>query len=238
MIISYSRNFIFIKTHKTASSSMETALAMHCAPDDVVTPFGPTEELNRYKNHPTAHPRNFSTDPEGEKRYLEALESGKKKLIKTELKDLLGKSVVPRHGGANVAREFVGKKFWKEAYKFSIERHPYEKAVSLAWYSRGKREFNEALDEVLRDDAYRNFRLYARGGKMIVDFVIRLENLGEDIPKVEQALGGLEILSKLPFANARTRKDERSAREVLTEEQKKIVRKTCRAEFEMFGYER
>ena len=37
MIISHRYKFIFIKTHKTAGSSMEMALGPLCGPDDIIT---------------------------------------------------------------------------------------------------------------------------------------------------------------------------------------------------------
>lgn len=43
MIISHSRKFIFIKSRKTAGTSLETALSNFCSGDDVVTPLGDFE---------------------------------------------------------------------------------------------------------------------------------------------------------------------------------------------------
>ncbi len=52
MIISHKHRFIFIKTGKTAGTSIETYLSPFCGKDDVLTPFGIEE-----KGH---QPRNFS----------------------------------------------------------------------------------------------------------------------------------------------------------------------------------
>lgn len=41
MILSHRHRFIFIKTLKTAGTSIEVALARHCGPDDIVTPINP-----------------------------------------------------------------------------------------------------------------------------------------------------------------------------------------------------
>ncbi|PYL93687.1 MAG: hypothetical protein DMF14_00320 [Verrucomicrobia bacterium] len=41
MIISHKHKFIFIKTVKTAGTSLEVFLSQHCGPDDVLTPFAP-----------------------------------------------------------------------------------------------------------------------------------------------------------------------------------------------------
>jgi hypothetical protein len=54
---------------------------------------------------------------------------------------------------------------------------------------------------------------------------------------VEQALGGLPILSRLPRANSHQRKDRRPASEILTPAQKSRIQETCREEFALYGYE-
>lgn len=241
MIISYLHNFIFIKTRKTAGSSMEVALATHAGPDDIVTPLGLKEEIERIRLYPDSHPRNFSENKESEKAFIEALRNGDKRGMGAAFwgEDRKKRNLsVQRHGGAKSARKLVGEDFWNSAFKFTIERHPYEKAVSLAWFARGKREFSDALEDVLTKDLYRNFELYSERGKSVVDFIIRYENLAEDVQRAEQGLGGLPILSRLPKANAAKRRDRRPASEVLTDKQKAIVYETCREEFDLMGYER
>lgn len=44
MIISHSLKFIFVKTRKTASTSMELALACMCSDEDVITTLGVDED--------------------------------------------------------------------------------------------------------------------------------------------------------------------------------------------------
>lgn len=43
MIVSHSRRFIFLKSRKTAGTSLETALSNFCSGDDIVTPLGDYE---------------------------------------------------------------------------------------------------------------------------------------------------------------------------------------------------
>lgn len=51
MIISHKYRFIFVKTLKTAGTSIEVFLSEHCGPDDVLTPILPHVEPHRPRNH-------------------------------------------------------------------------------------------------------------------------------------------------------------------------------------------
>jgi hypothetical protein len=51
VIISHRHQFIFIKTLKTAGTSIEVFLSQHCGPDDIVTPILPHVEPHRPRNH-------------------------------------------------------------------------------------------------------------------------------------------------------------------------------------------
>lgn len=241
MIISYRHTFVFIKTKKTAGSSMEIALASHAGPDDVVTPLGFSQDVERNRAWPGALPRNFSSDKAGELALADAIKREDKQAVKAIVREELRsakKILANRHGSASEAREVAGNEFWRSAFKFTVERHPYEKAVSLAWFRAGsKGEFGEALEEVLEIGGYRNFDLYTINGQLAVDFVIRYENMAADVARVEQAVGGLAILSRLALANSHQRRDRRAAREILTASQRERVQQTCREEFKMFDYE-
>jgi hypothetical protein len=47
MIISHEHKFIFLKTKKTAGTSIELAVSQLCGPDDVITPLAMADEVLR-----------------------------------------------------------------------------------------------------------------------------------------------------------------------------------------------
>jgi hypothetical protein len=195
MIISYSRNFIYIRTRKTASSTIKQVLCRELAAEDL--------SLGK-------HTEEFPT-------HLRATE------------------VIP----------IVPAEFWLRAFKFTSERHPYEKAVSLAAYNYGRRtkknypekpEFAIFLNKTVRAGKYRSFDYYVVDGKVVVDDFIRFETLLSDLKRIGGRLG-VPVPDELPHARMSAR-DPRPAQEILTDEQKQIVFAHCREEFELHGYER
>jgi hypothetical protein len=51
MIVSHLHKFIFIKTRKTAGTSIEVFLSKHCGHNDIVTPIKPHVEPHKPRNH-------------------------------------------------------------------------------------------------------------------------------------------------------------------------------------------
>jgi hypothetical protein len=50
-IISFSHNFIFIKTRKTAGTSLEVHLAQQCTDEDIITPIYPENATHKPRNY-------------------------------------------------------------------------------------------------------------------------------------------------------------------------------------------
>ena len=73
-------------------------------------------------------------------------------------------------------------------------------------------------------------------GRVAVDRVYRFENLSEELETVRTQLGIPEKLD-LPHAKARFRKDKRSYRDILNEEEQRKIAALFRDEIDLFGYE-
>jgi hypothetical protein len=169
-----------------------------------------------------------------------------KKLVENQTRTEIGtqRESIAGHMTLRDIVPLVSAEFWNESFKFSCERHPYDKAVSLAHFnwlrgeSRGKSrdmEFDEYLDRTVRQGSYRGFDHYSIDGKVAVDDFIRFETLAEDLQRIGEHLG-ITIPAELPQKKTAMRKDRRPGQEILSDEQKQIVYDHCREEFELFGY--
>jgi hypothetical protein len=218
MIVSYHRNFIYIRTRKTASSTIETFLKQNLGPDDLYVSQGEIRKLRTLRRKP--------------------------KKTTFETVDVEGPDQIAGHMSAAQIIKVVSHDFWNSCFKFTSERHPYEKAVSLAHFNFSRRnkseetervDFSTFLQRVVQAGNYRSFDLYSIDGRVVVDDFIRYERLETDIARICDRLG-LTSPGKLPQKKTASRPDKRPAVEVLSEAQKRQVFDRCREEFELLGY--
>jgi hypothetical protein len=159
-------------------------------------------------------------------------------------------AVIPENEGlvnhikVSDVRDLIREDIWDRLYKFTSERHPYEKAVSYAYFKhRGRpkrnrnRDFAKLLDRIVRIGRYASFPVYSIDGRSVADDYIRLESFETDFRRVGERLG-IPMPDELPRKRATERDDTRPAREILTAEQRDIVFEHCQPEFELLGYER
>jgi hypothetical protein len=212
MIASFSRNFIFIKPRKAGGTSLEIVLSAACSGRDVCTPISPADEPLRAEHGGRA--RNH--------------------------RDWLGRRKFYNHMPCAEVERLLPQ-LWRTAFRFTVERHPYEKVVSLAWFragsdgGSGSRIAAQIESEIARGD-YLNHPLYTIGGRVAVDEVWEFDRLSNHVRVAAQRLG-LDPEAALPRAKSGFRKDKRPAVEVLTSAQRRRIRDDAAFEFELMGYE-
>lgn len=152
------------------------------------------------------------------------------------------------HSTASEAKAALPSEFWASAFKFASERHPYEKAVSLAFFKFGKQQekrfkgpdiaprFVALLERVVQNGEYRGFDYYSIDGKTVVDDFVRHETFEADLRRIGARLG-IAVPDEMPRRKASFRLDPRPARQILSDTQKETICRICREEFELLGYE-
>lgn len=235
MIASYKHNFIFIKPKKVGGTTAEVVLSAICGPDDIITPLGSHDEITR-SSAGELLPRNFCT-AEDEKIWRDAMRLQDFDVIKQMSRK---EYTFHAHMPAIEIRKALDSKFWKQACKITAVRHPYEKAVSKAFFHYREKKhgpFEAHLDRVVRAGKYTSFQCYTINGRSVIDEFLHQETLHADLQRVGEKLG-FPIPQVLPRFKSDSRTDKRPAREILSEEQKNIVFNFCQPEFEEMSYER
>jgi len=200
MIVSHKHKFIFIKTVKTAGTSIEVYLSPHCGPQDVLTPIQPPVEGHE--------PRNYG-------RFY-------------------------NHFSAWGLRQAIPQETWDSYFKFCVERNPWDKTLSDYFMARARHGGKPSFDDYLERGQFCNsWELYtdADNQTILVDEVLRFENLNEELTRVFASLGvpfsgSLDVHAKSGF-----RKDRRPYQEVYTQVQRERIARAFAQEIEKFTYE-
>ncbi|MEP0325055.1 hypothetical protein [Bauldia litoralis] len=237
MIASFEHNFIFIKTRKTGGTTVEIALTPSCGPRDILTPITMEDELLRLQDGKVAA-RNYVDDPALEAEIAAAVLQQDAARVR-KLKRRSGRQGgLHNHSPAAKIRSKLPKDFWDKAFKFTVERHPYEKVVSgVYWGSRNDSpdDFSKLIDEKVAKRP-EDLKLYSIGDDVVVDEILRQETLEADLARLAEKFG-LELPPRLPKAKGAFRTDRRPAHEILSPAQKAVIYERHRKTFDLLGYE-
>lgn len=245
LIISHKHKFIFIKTRKTAGTSVEIELSRHCGRSDVITPTTTDDEEKRKKLGGKG-PQNYYFSPY---EIQNILRIGIPKLLKKRrLKDFL--FFIKRggmfykyweHSSANYVKNMIDKEIWDNYFKFCFERNPWDKAVSQ-YYWRRRRYPNLSFEDYIKRFNCINYPLYmdTNHKNIIVDYVGYYENLNEELNYIFNKIG-IPFDGKLkPKAKSGIRKDKKSYHEFFSGNYEKyidVIRKVYKKEIELHGYD-
>jgi hypothetical protein len=229
MIISHKYKFIFLKTSKTAGTSVEIALSKFCGPDDVITTISSEDEKTRAElGYPG--PQNHTSSIWGYT-FGDIL-----KIIWKRRKKMRFYNHIP----ARKVKAYVGDEVWNSYYKFCIERNPWDRVVSY-YYWRNKTAPRPTIAEFINSRKIktlknRGIRVYTINNKIAVDKICKFENLSEELETVRKHVGIPEPLV-LVQAKSIYRKDGSNYRELLGYEGRDVIAEMFREEIDLLGYE-
>ena len=168
MIVNHRYKFIFIKTRKTAGTSIEIGLSKICDEADIVTElgepienkikFGYTGSRNFKIPFRNCNPRDFLKIPRDEWPKFHS------------------------HSPAWYVKQRIDPEIWNSYFKFCFERNPFDRIISQYFWNT--REKDIGLEEYI--SSAENFRLsnwhmYTVDDQVVVDHVARFENLNEEL---------------------------------------------------------
>ena len=222
MIISHKYKFIFIKTRKTAGTSVEVYLESFCGKNDIITPIYPP-----FGNHKARNYKGFLNP------IPEILLYGN-----LNLKKFLERNKFYNHIPAELVRRRIAKKTWSSYYKFTIERNPWDKVISQFYMLKDRGVVRDIDDYFSKGINCFNYPQYTdkTNRDIIVNKIIMYENLSDELGKILSVLN-IPYDGKLNVYEKRNhRKDRKPYNEILTSEQIKYIKKMYEWEIKQFNY--
>lgn len=229
MIISHKHKFIFIKTNKTAGTSIEIALSKFCGPDDIITPNEEEDENIRRQ-----------LGNRGPQHYLAPLKDYRLVDVYRYIARQRKKDRFFHHISAKEIRQHISDDIWNNYYKFCFERNPWDRVISF-YYWRLKKNPNQTISEFIDSGITSvlhtfGYGLYTIDDEIVVDRVCLYENLNLELETIAKKLNLPEI-PVLPKAKSARRKDKRHYREILSAEDREKIEKIFHKEILLFNYQ-
>jgi hypothetical protein len=228
VIVSHTHRFIFLKTRKTAGTSVEIALSRLCGPDDVITPISEADEKLRAEVGGRA-PQNYLMPARAytAREWATRIAKGRK-------------HEAYNHMAAADVRRFVGEGVWAEYTKFTIVRNPWDTVISsYYWKFRDRPNERPSIHDFLNSELIRrllrNYETFSIDGTVVADELCHYETLAADLEVTWQRVG-LPTPVDLPRAKGGTRADRRPYREVLSDAEAHEIAEKFAAELALTGY--
>lgn len=243
-IISHSKKFIFLKSRKTAGTSLSVPFAKLCDSDDIMALSQDVIDETGLRRQNIR--RSFvSMSVYSILRHIYFLLRNANRLGTME-------TLWPtyqQHMTVAELREAVGDKIWKNYYKFTIERNPYDRLVSFYNWRKHRFSleisFNDFALAVLTSDP--KLRRYTHGfsnrpfyldknNNVCVDRIVLFEDFQKGVEAVFSDLGLDMSQFEIPNFKGGIRQ-EKNYRSLYSDELRCKAEKAFALEKKLFGYE-
>ena len=236
VIISHKYQLVFIKSRKTAGSSLEIALSRYLGEEDVITPCMPIEEEAIRKSLGYRSAQNFELP----------IRRWKTRDAVDFLRGNYPKRFSSHSTAARIEKE-MGSYLLKKYKVVLTVRNPYDYVVSLyRWHARGKAQsvsdFIGWLERGEGDLRFSNWGMGKVNGESVVDLALRFENMPDSIIELCNQTGlpnSLLETFKSISAKASSVRPEMTPEKIYGQfpEGLSLVANKFAEEIELFGYQ-
>lgn len=227
MIISHEHRFIFVKTHKTAGSSLEVALAGECGAGDIVS--------HMEDNIASGVPRNYGPTSGLGSAYRRW--KPVRKLVNRH-SPLLG-AYYYEHMPAWRIRDLVGSEIWASYFTFCFERNSWDKVVSYyLWKRFGQERSMPSFSDYVKHKAHRlpvDSQIYCDDSGVLVDRIYEFRDLSAALGDLRERLG-LELPEPLPREKTAVAPDRKPYREYYDDDTQRRVAELFSREIALMDY--
>ncbi|MEO1513487.1 MAG: sulfotransferase family 2 domain-containing protein [Bacteroidota bacterium] len=227
MIISHKHRFIYIKVRKTAGTSIEIALSRICGQEDVITPISKQDEQKRQElGFPTA--QNYDI-PRA------------KWLRKDRINYWMNGFEKPRfynHMPAGEIAQYVDEQVWNSYFKFTLDRNPFDKVVSLYYFRGGHKQYDSISDFIKGGglNKIKSFGMYSIDNLLAVDEIYCYEDLPFFERDISERLGLSEPFQLTSYRAKGNHRVVKDYKDILDPEAIEMVKVIFAREIQLLGY--
>jgi hypothetical protein len=211
MILSHRHKFIFIKTNKTAGTSLEIALSAICGDNDIITPISADDEKVR-----------FELSQRGSQNYI----------IDDNIQ-------FKAHSTAAEIKESIAPEIWNSYFKFCFERNPWDKVVSHYYWQKRHKNYSSVLEYIKAGEFgnIKGLKHYSINGKVAVDKIYKYEEISDAMASITKQLH-LATPIQMPDYKAKSqyRKPGTSYAEFLTQKEAELIGVFFAKEIKLLDY--
>ena len=218
MIISHKYKFIFIKTRKTAGTTIEYNISNYLGNNDIITPSNQSVYLSQ----------NYI--------YETKISNFLKKINLNKISNKF-KSKFSEHTHAIDIKKKINKNFFDSYFKFCVEREPVDKCISYYFMRKNSSSSTTIKQNMTWDDFVKKKRfpvdskMYSYGNKLLVDKIIKYENLDNELSEILKDRGINNFKIKKSFNNT-----SRGLDPEVTLDQKKIIYDSFKSSLRFIHY--
>ena len=223
MIISHTHKYIFLKSLKTAGTSVEAALSKHCGANDMVTPLG-DYWFNRDERGEWIH---SAMNSEGFYQHDSAVDVKRK--VDPEVWETYFKFSIARNPWDRVVSLFSWEARNRPELK-PVRKLHHKLGVAFDEFAETARLFRAFV----AGEWSTNDHIYLIDGRLCVDYVIRYEALSDDIGEVCRRVGIPSV--DLPRLKAGLRQKDHPYTDYYDEASRATVAQRHHRDIELFGY--
>jgi len=228
MIVLHEHKCAFIHCPKTAGSSITSTLIAHSGPRDIIAirPNPARQEIIRSWGKSAPQNDELPLRMMRPRQWVTWVRRGTRPRFES-------------HVPATFVRQLIGPARWRAYLTFTVERNPWDKAVSRFYWAKSKNKAGDDFSAFLRNaavDVLSSFDLYTAAGELVVDRVLRFDRLDDELPALWRDIG-IEPPRSVPHLLGESRPARsRDWRSMFSDEDARLIELVCHREIATFGF--
>ena len=239
MILSYSKNFLYIKTQKTGGTSLEVCLSKYCSTNDIITPIQKMNKTNESENLRKKISNLSCQNYIVWRKPFKFLNFYKiKKYYRYSIIDRITKNYFYNHMPLCDVKKLIKPTTFKNLFKFAFVRNPFDQFLSLYFWANGHNEKKISFEEFTNKNVKKFFNIQKKNlffnNKVNFDKVFKYEEIDISIKYLKKIFHFDDLISDMNNIKLLKIKKNYSKKDYFNKKIENMIYKESKIIFEKF----